>query len=540
MSDALHLMLRLNFGVSAAVLAVLALRLPLRRLCGAEAAYGIWSLVPLSAVAMLAPVRVVTVHAPRAAVAPPLDLAFAPQAPATLFAPTSSPALASLLIALWLAGALASLAWLVLRQAQFARAMRAGRAGPAVVGVLRPRIVVPSDFQNRYSLREQHVVIAHERAHLARHDSRVNALAAVARSLAWFNPLVHLLVHLLRIDQELACDARVVAAHPQSRRTYAEAMLKAQLAARPLPLGCYWLSPSSHPLAQRVALIGRATPSRLRRRLGLAAVTFLATACAASAWAGRPARIITLVTPVAAPAAPAARPAASAPGVAKVRTRTASEETAQGRAPSAPDILSGPAVRETTPDGATSQVTATAPDAAPMPAPDPGPSASDENSDQRYRPHVTGAARRSSVEPGTAVRVVASLMEPEGGRLITDLTSFGSQNLYRAGIISRPPGSRYALFTSVIQQGDRYLVTASLGSRFAPPATGTVRLAAGESGRIFLPNGAPVKVDLSVRPETPEEAETGRRALEREAAMRIRTRQMPFGPFQCGRRGAIC
>ncbi|HEY0437500.1 MAG TPA: M56 family metallopeptidase, partial [Phenylobacterium sp.] len=202
MSDVLPALLRLNLGVAAAVALVLALRLPVRRMFGARVAYGLWALAPLAAAAMLLPARVVTVIR-----AVPTPTAAATNAVWQAVEPAAAPAgpdLAGLLAALWLAGGVASLAWLAWRQVQFARALRQGRAGPAVVGVLRPRIVTPDDFAARYTPREQSVVLAHEQTHIDRQDSRANALAALARCINWFNPLAHLLAHYLRIDQELA------------------------------------------------------------------------------------------------------------------------------------------------------------------------------------------------------------------------------------------------------------------------------------------------------------------------------------------------
>ena len=45
MSEALFLLLRVNLAASAAVIAVLLLRRPVRRLFGARVAYGLWTLV---------------------------------------------------------------------------------------------------------------------------------------------------------------------------------------------------------------------------------------------------------------------------------------------------------------------------------------------------------------------------------------------------------------------------------------------------------------------------------------------------------------
>src|SRR5690606_182279 len=116
-------------------------------------------------------------------------------------------------------------------------------AGPALVGAWRARIVLPADFERRYDTLERELILAHERVHLARGDAWVNAFVALLRSLNWFNPLVHLAAAKFRLDQELACDAAVIARFPRARRRYADAMLKVQLAGQAwqelrLPVGC--------------------------------------------------------------------------------------------------------------------------------------------------------------------------------------------------------------------------------------------------------------------------------------------------------------
>jgi TonB family protein len=289
-ADALLLgLVKVNIAASLLIVLAFALRRPVRALFGPRVAYGLWALPPLGALASLLPSRVGT-----ATVAPALDNApAAPMTPASLaqiphLAPLSLTEAAAML---WVAGVALCLAWLAFRQMRFTAASRLGLTGPAVVGVIRPRIVVPADFETRYNEDERALMRLHERTHLLRQDARVVALAVLLRCLNWFNPLVHLAVRQLRIDQELACDAEVVAAMPDVKRTYAETMLKTQLAASPaLPLGCLWPAGSRHPLAERIALLTAARPSRARRRLGACLVTGLTVASTAGAWAALPAR----------------------------------------------------------------------------------------------------------------------------------------------------------------------------------------------------------------------------------------------------------
>ncbi|MET3663567.1 M56 family metallopeptidase [Caulobacter sp. 1776] len=489
MTDALEVLLGANLALAVAVAVVMAARLPVRRLFGARVAYGLWTLPPLAAVAMLVPARMIRVTVP----APP-----APAGPAggemlSEAAATGAAAFdpGPLLAALWLIGVIASLAWVVRRQVQFARAVRAGKAGPAVVGVLRPRVVTPADFAERYTPREREVVLAHERTHLERGDPPVNAVLALLTCVNWFNPACHVMTRWLRIDQELACDARVVAAHPKARKAYAEAMLKTQLAARPLPLGCHW---SSHPLAQRVRLLSRPSPSRARRLMGVGLTVALGVTGAVATWSSRPARIVLIAEalPVA-----QARPAVVSPPPAPSASSSPRQPTRpRVKAAETPAVASAP-----------EPVLAQA-ETQPAPALEAPPVA-----DLRYPRIIRAIADRSAVEPGSAVRVIASGLAPDGPPLWADFTAFGSQRLYRKGAYQRS-GSRYSLFTSVVQDGQRLRVTVSLGKAFRPELTGSIDLAPNQTGILRLPTGQPIVVTATMRPETPDEIEEGRRLSE--------------------------
>jgi hypothetical protein len=102
--------------------------------------------------------------------------------------------------------------------------------------------------------------------HVRRGDLITNGMWALARCIFWFNPLVHIAARLSRFDQELACDAAVMRNHPNSRKPYATAMLRAQIADDALPLGCYWRS--AHPLKERIMLLKQPPARGLRRAIG--------------------------------------------------------------------------------------------------------------------------------------------------------------------------------------------------------------------------------------------------------------------------------
>jgi beta-lactamase regulating signal transducer with metallopeptidase domain len=467
-------------------------------------------MAPIAALATLVPARTITVPRPLAvaelqAIVATTSASFGPPSPA-------GPDLALILAAIWITGALIALAHLIWRQALFGRAARAGRAGPAVVGVLRPHIVLPRDFAARYTPREQQVILAHEVTHIARHDSRINAAVALARCLGWFNPALHLLAHHLRIDQEFACDAQVVAAHPAVRRSYAEAMLKTQLAAQPLPLGCYWPSPSRHPLAVRIDLLSHSAPGLAGRRAGAALTGLLALAAAGLAWASKPPQLVMAPAPARpeASGALAPTPAATQPGPGALKVLASASP-----APTRPAAGRSAAARAVTPTVPAVTPLAETPAALPLDAID-GRNA-DGAAARLMPPGLFGPARRfhtaadwSRVEPGSAVRVLATMTDPDGVLLTTDLTAFGSQSWYRVGMVRRGD-SHFKLFTSVAQNGDRLRVTAALDRSFQPLDSASLDLASGQTGTIRLPNGLLVTVTPTLRPETPDEIAAAQR-----------------------------
>jgi len=138
-------------------------------------------------------------------------------------------------------------------------------------------VLVPLDFEQRYTAEERDWVLAHERAHVRRGDTLVNAVAAAWLCIFWFDPVMFWAMRLLRFDQDLACDATVLAAAGrQHRGRYAQALLKAQLAGEGAsipPVACHWRS--IHPLRRRIAALRRPIAGRVRHRIGVLLVAGL-------------------------------------------------------------------------------------------------------------------------------------------------------------------------------------------------------------------------------------------------------------------------
>jgi beta-lactamase regulating signal transducer with metallopeptidase domain len=117
-----------------------------------------------------------------------------------------------------------------------ARVFMTTRPGaPFVMGLFEPKVFLPTDFAQRFSSQEQQWVLIHELTHIRRRDLWARLVAEVFRASFWFNPLVHLAVHVLRQDQEYACDQAVVSRCTREERyCYGRAlMLGASQEARP-------------------------------------------------------------------------------------------------------------------------------------------------------------------------------------------------------------------------------------------------------------------------------------------------------------------
>lgn len=100
-------------------------------------------------------------------------------------------------------------------------------AGPALVGLWRPRLVVPYEFLDQLTDEEARFVLLHECAHLRRRDLLSMWLLAAARVIHWFNPLAWLAVRVARIDMELACDETLLrCAGAAEGAAYGETLLK--------------------------------------------------------------------------------------------------------------------------------------------------------------------------------------------------------------------------------------------------------------------------------------------------------------------------
>jgi beta-lactamase regulating signal transducer with metallopeptidase domain len=81
---------------------------------------------------------------------------------------------------------------------------------PSVVGWLRPVILIPPACLMGLSAEQMETIVAHEIAHILRHDYLVNVLQSVVEALLFYHPAVWWISARIRRERELCCDDMVV------------------------------------------------------------------------------------------------------------------------------------------------------------------------------------------------------------------------------------------------------------------------------------------------------------------------------------------
>lgn len=96
-------------------------------------------------------------------------------------------------------------------------------SSPFVMGILRPRIYLPSSTP----MEERRFIVAHERHHIRRGDPLWKLLGYCALCLHWFNPLVWLAFCFAGKDMEMSCDEAVIKRLGEHiRADYSQALLR--------------------------------------------------------------------------------------------------------------------------------------------------------------------------------------------------------------------------------------------------------------------------------------------------------------------------
>lgn len=166
--------------------------------------------------------------------------------------------------------------------------------GPAQAGFLKPVVLLPVSLLTQLPAAQIEAIIAHELAHIQRHDYLVNLLQTAVETLLFYHPAVWWVSRVIRAERELCCD-QLAAEVTGNRHQYAEALLAVEVMA-----------------GGRLAFTNAATGGDLRQRIA----RLLGQNEHTGSGAGMPALMITLLLagamllPVRAQTAPPASPPA--------------------------------------------------------------------------------------------------------------------------------------------------------------------------------------------------------------------------------------
>lgn len=142
---------------------------------------------------------------------------------------------------------------------------------PVTYGVLYPKIIIPGNLEavSRVDMRN---MIAHELVHIRRFDVVKRFFLVVALCVHWFNPLMWVMYHCYGMDQEMACDEKVLKEmEGEEAKNYIYTMIKMATDGRML-----W---STTGFVGRSAVRKRILAAMNRRKVGTKGILLTAFLC---------------------------------------------------------------------------------------------------------------------------------------------------------------------------------------------------------------------------------------------------------------------
>ena len=151
-------------------------------------------------------------------------------------------------------------------------------AAPMVIGWIKPAVVIPTSILTGLAPHELEAVLAHELAHVRRHDYLVNLLQTAVETLLFYHPAVWWLSHRIRCEREFCADDLAMRICDR-REVYARSLVAvAEIARRPASRA---VAATGGSLFERVRRIVRPTDGGFapRRASRSALVGVAATVC---------------------------------------------------------------------------------------------------------------------------------------------------------------------------------------------------------------------------------------------------------------------
>jgi TonB family protein len=135
---------------------------------------------------------------------------------------------------------------------------------PIAVGFRNPAIIIPKTLFETLATGDLDRVIAHERAHVRRHDVPGNLVQRLVEAILFFNPWVHFAGRNLTLEREAACDDWAVrkTGDPGEYAAFLATLARRVCQTR-APLATPSALGSRHELIERIERLGDAAPHRL-------------------------------------------------------------------------------------------------------------------------------------------------------------------------------------------------------------------------------------------------------------------------------------
>ncbi len=149
-------------------------------------------------------------------------------------------------------------------------------ATPQVLGVLRPRILLPAAALPRLSREELAMTLCHELVHVRRGDLWLGWVPAVAQRLFFFHPLARLAAREYALAREAACDAAVLRLMDPAPDAYGRLLLRLGVAPRLPRWAAAGAAPTFRTLKRRLEMLQQSTGRTHVRRAWWLAVAPLA------------------------------------------------------------------------------------------------------------------------------------------------------------------------------------------------------------------------------------------------------------------------
>lgn len=147
-------------------------------------------------------------------------------------------------------------------------------ATPTVIGWLRPVILLPIAAMAGLSPRQVEAILAHELAHIRRHDFLINLLQTLAETMLFYHPAVWWISRRIRTEREHCCDDVAVAVSGDPAE-YAAAL--AELASWSIAHPALAMAATRGPLVDRVRRLLRLPDADRKPRRTAVAVAIVVT-----------------------------------------------------------------------------------------------------------------------------------------------------------------------------------------------------------------------------------------------------------------------